>query len=108
GKRRAAAQPAKLLRFDLQLRPIAFVRYQQDRPGDGAQPPTHFLGERHSAAANVHDKQDDIGLIDRVLDLPIYVGGELVAVFNADAAGIDQIEIAIADLNRGGNAVASH
>ena len=82
-----------------QLERVALVGDADDRLVDGAQPLGDFLVERRQAGAGIDDEQDDVGLVDGDLDLPFDVGGEVVDVLDADAAGVDQLEEAVAGLD---------
>src|SRR5262249_9202913 len=56
--------------------------------------------------AAIDDVQDDVGLVDGDLDLPLDVVAEVVGVDDADAAGIDELKVPVTGLQDGGDAVA--
>ena len=85
---------------------VGLVGDADDRLVERAQPLGDLLVERHDAVADVDDEEDDGGRVDGELDLPLDVGGEVVDVHDAHAAGVDQFEEAVAGLDDGGDAVA--
>ena len=76
-----------------------------DRLGHVPQPPADLLVQRHQPGPDVHDEQDDVRLFDADGDLPFDLGRQVVGILDADAAGVDQLEIPALGLDERGNAV---
>jgi hypothetical protein len=95
-------------RIDVEVFDVAFVGDEDDWLVHAAQPLGHFVIERHPARADIDDEHDDARFLDGPIDLPLDVLGQVVAVFDAHAAGINQLNVAIAQWQGNGNAVTRH
>ncbi len=81
---------------------------EQHRLVDAAQAAGDLLVEGHQAVAGIDDEQDQVGLVDGDVDLAFDVAGQIVDVLDAHAAGVDDFEVAIADLDGCRQAIAGH
>src|SRR5262249_23510981 len=64
--------------------------------------------QRHQAVPPIDDEEDDVRLLHRQTNLPFDVFGEIVHVFDADAAGVSQFDLPAVEIDNGGNAIARH
>ncbi len=85
----AEAELVELGGLRLDRRRVALVGDHDDRLVDVPQPDRHRVVEWGDAAAAVHNKEDDVRLLDGDLDLVLDLGREVVAVLDAHAAGVD-------------------
>ena len=99
-------RPIKLgsLRFD-RCR-IAFIGDQDHRLVGGAQSFGNKFIESGHARPNIHHEKNECRLLDGGIDLPLNQIGEIVAIFIADSAGIEEFEETFFYLNGRGNAIA--
>ena len=100
------AELVKLGRLRIDIIGIALVGEAEDRFADVPQPFGDFLVERRQPSPAIDHEEDHVGLVDGNLDLPFDVGGEVIDVLDADAAGVDELEEAILDVDQGGDAIA--
>ena len=110
GDRLAAPELVELAPPVVHLRGVGLVHDQDDRRVDVAEPLRDLLVEGHHAVADIDDEEDQVGLGQRRLDLTVDVVGQVVAIDHADAAGIDQLEVAgvllVADVPQGPHPIA--
>ena len=92
GDRLAPAELVELAAPLVDLGIVGLVHDQDDRRLEVAQPLGDLLVERHQLVADVHDEEDQAGLVHGRVDLPVDVLAEVVAIDHADAAGVDQLE----------------
>ena len=90
----------------LQRRRVGLVDHQHDGHGDVPQPFGHGLVQRDGPLAAIDDEQHDLGGIDRRLNLVLDLIGQVVDVFDAHAAGIDQFGETAVEIDQMGDAVA--
>ena len=92
----AEPELVKLGRLRFQVGKIALVGQEYHRLVDAPQTLGDFLIERHRTRANVNDEKHDLSAIDAGLNLVFDFLGKVLRIFDADAAGIDDLEIAFA------------
>ena len=89
---------------------VGLVHHQDDRRLEVTQPLGDLLVQGHQLVADVHDEEDQAGLVHGRVDLPVDVLAQIVAVDHADAAGVDQLEepriLVVADLRQRPDPVA--
>ena len=71
---------------------VGLIADQDHRLGDEPQPAADIFIERRQPGADIDDKQNDMRLLDGQVDLAFDFGGQVVNIFDADAAGINQFE----------------
>lgn len=105
---RAVHHAIELRDVVLSLWRVTLVNDQQFGLVDRTEPVGDDLIERHRTVFAIDDEQDQVRAVDPDLDLPLDVFREIVAVDDADAAGIDQLEVAVPFVHQIRNAVASY
>ncbi len=90
--RLAATEFVKFSAPLIDLGVIGLVHDQDDRRLEIPQPLGNFLVQWHQLFADVHHEEDQAGLVQGRIDLPVHILAQIVAVNHADAAGVDQLE----------------
>src|SRR5262249_52308155 len=102
----AIAEPEEIGGVRFQLHRVALVGDADDGLAGAAQALGDHFVQRGDAVAGIDQKQNDGRLVNGEFDLLFHVGGEIVHVHDADAAGVDQFEPARAKLNGRADAIA--
>ena len=85
-------EPDRQQRFDTP-QPGISIGDQADTVVVRAEKVDHGSIQRHDSVSHVDDEQDQTGLINGESNLPFNVLGQIVDVIDAVAAGIDQLEV---------------
>ena len=104
--RLAEAELCELRRLGLVARVVDLVGDHDDGLAERPQAVRDNLIERGPAGEGVDDEQDDVGAPEGTADLLLDVGLEVVVVDDADAAGVDELEVVLVVLDDHGDAVA--
>ena len=103
-----AAELVELVGLAFQSGVVGLVGHADHRRLHVAEPLGNLAVQRRDAVAGIDDKEDHRGRVDGRLDLLLDVLGQVVDVLDAHAAGIDQLDEALAELSKERDAIAGH
>ena len=85
---------------------VGFVCKKDGFDSAFAQEGGDFLVSGGEAVLAIDEEEDEVGLAEGQIDLMADVVGQLVGIDEAEAAGVDEFDPAVADLEGGGDAIA--
>ena len=104
----SATQPVKLVGLGVHAHRVGLVGDAQYGDVQVAQPLRDLLIQRHDASPGIDHEQHHTRRFQGRGDLLLDVGREIVRVFDAHAAGVDQLEVAVVQAHQVRHAVARH